>query len=138
MKDKACVYDIVLKGEVIYVGMTNNPKKRLQGHRTSGVAPEGSDLFVHKWYPTRREAFKQERLRQIELEPVFCIDSPIPRKDPVDYWALFRKWVRRDNTAWADSEVDEYVFLLKKANTQEEIDEMHKKYRSYGGGRLAL
>ena len=80
MSQKACVYDIVHKGEVVYVGMTNNPKKRLHSHKSSGIAQNGAELFVHKWYETRKEAKIAEAMRQDELEPILCKDRSIHHK----------------------------------------------------------
>lgn len=71
-KKEACVYDIFLNGEVVYVGMTNNPEKRLSSHISSGVAPDGANLVVHKWYQTREKALIEERVRQLQLRPAFC------------------------------------------------------------------
>lgn len=55
-KNATCVYDIVRSGEVVYVGMTSNPEKRLQDHRSRGVAPDGATLVVHKWHSSRQKS----------------------------------------------------------------------------------
>lgn len=70
-----CVYDIVLNGEVVYVGMTNNPTNRMLQHNYRGTVPKGSRLIVHKWYSTRDEAKREEYSRQMELKPVHCCES---------------------------------------------------------------
>jgi len=75
-----CVYDIVHKGEVVYVGMTNNPRKRHHSHISSGIAQDGSELFVHKWYASRQEARIAEVMRQDELEPILCTDRSIQHR----------------------------------------------------------
>lgn len=75
MAEKTCLYDIVLNGEVVYVGVTNDPKKRYSSHRSNGNAPEGSKLVIHKWYSDRTEALAAEYARQMELKPIFCRES---------------------------------------------------------------
>ncbi len=69
MKKVACVYDIVLNGDVIYVGMTGNPKARMCSHRYTGVAHSGAKMVIHRWYETRAEAYSAETERQDELKP---------------------------------------------------------------------
>jgi len=107
MTDKACVYDIVWKGEVVYVGMTSDTEKRLKSHRASGVAPDDSaKLVLHKWYTTRKEAALQERLRQSDLLPPFCgethIQAGIQREWILDSLALvFEKHDRVQFNQWA-------------------------------------
>lgn len=61
---RACVYDIVLDGEIIYIGMTGDPKVRFRDHKRTGVASEGAEMKIVKWYKTRHEAFKAEAARQ--------------------------------------------------------------------------
>jgi len=118
MKERACVYDIVYKGGVCYVGMTNNPKKRLENHRASGIAPEGAELFVHKWYETRQEARIEEAKRQDDLLPVH-----FPRKDKKEFipfgvssYSELRDLFKRWHPQMSDADLNEVVRLHRIAS----------------------
>lgn len=119
MDDNACVYDIVLKGEVIYVGMTNNPERRLKQHRCTGVAPEGAEMHVFKWYSSRERAFKAEYLRQLELLPVHCTQIAFntkPEKPDYDWDEHKRK-------------LQAHIEILTDKD-YEHINSLYEKYRA--------
>jgi len=83
MSERVCVYDIVLNGEVVYVGQTKNPDVRIDRHRKNKRFPHGVKLIVHKWYQSRHDAMIAEGVRQRELLPCFCNKieggAPCPR-----------------------------------------------------------
>jgi predicted GIY-YIG superfamily endonuclease len=56
---KFCVYDLKVDGVVIYVGKTNNPKRRLAQHRASKNIPT-AEMVVVAWYETDAEALAAE------------------------------------------------------------------------------
>ena len=106
--ERACVYDIVLNGEVIYVGMTRDPVSRMSSHRSKGTAPAGSKLVVHKWYSTREKAFAEERIRMLELEPV----KSFVEKD----WEAIKRSVMQGEADTAEAEIDEWIERAKKSS----------------------
>jgi len=127
--NRACVYDIVYKGEVVYVGMTNNPDKRLVNHLWTGVAPKGAILSVHKWYSTREEAFKEERKREAELMPVHMPRRDRSPKKPfgVTTWDDLRKLFKRWYPKMSDADLDEVVELNRQASCTEACWAAHER-----------
>jgi len=112
---ETCVYDIVLNGEVVYVGMTGNPKRRYFGHVSSGIIRDGAELVVHKWYATREVAKVEERRRQFDIKPVYCRQSFV--YDP-DGFALLRCVV--------DGAPDEYRLISKR--DPDRFERMEEQY----------
>lgn len=72
--ERTCVYDIVRNGEVIYVGLTADPKARMAQHRARRTVPKDSVMVVHRWYEDKDSALFAERERQDELQPTNCQD----------------------------------------------------------------
>ena len=72
---RTAVYEIHYEGELMYVGVSINPRMRASGHGTTITAPRGSVLTVVGWYDTRREAGIEERRRIDAGKPPMNIQS---------------------------------------------------------------
>ena len=118
--ERVCVYDIVLNGEVVYVGMTKNPKIRYYQHRTAGTCPDGGALVVHKWYEHRMDASAAERERQRELMPAFCNDLAFPPRMPnrsLEYEAQSQRTYEACKGITME-QVDEYIRKTNETRAQ--------------------
>jgi len=69
---KACVYDVILNGVIVYVGQTVDPKSRWAQHRYAKRFPKGVEFKVHQWYDTVRDARIAEGVRQRDIKPRYC------------------------------------------------------------------
>lgn len=82
MKEKdqpTAVYDIVIGGrQVIYVGMSSNPERRMREHRATGFFPTKARMRVYRWFDSRYEANIAEGRRQRELIPHTCKHFEVP------------------------------------------------------------
>ena len=116
--EAVCVYDIVLNGEVVYVGMTKHPKVRKWQHTATGVCPKNSDLVVHKWYENRKDAAFAEKQRQQELMPAFCKDLVIYPKvvddRPAFDWVAYRKKMEDLKAALTEEDIAYYENLYNE------------------------
>lgn len=112
-KERVCVYDIVLNGEVVYVGMTKQPKVRYYQHKITGVCSEGAKLVIHKWYNYREDASVAELERQQELRPPLCKDLVIrerpklPKRPEFD-WEAYRAKLEEFNKMYTVEEIEQY------------------------------
>ena len=128
--ERVCVYDIVLKGEVVYVGITNKPEIRKSHHKASGRCPVGAEMVVHQWYSRREDAIAAEKSRQLELKPAFCRDIPKhdymdPPKKPEFDWVEHRRAMNEAISNLSDEDI---------AEGARRYDEMMKEYRSMKRG----
>lgn len=126
VKERVCVYDMILNGKVVYVGMTKQPKVRLHQHRSNGIIPREAELFVHKWYGSREKAAIAEKKRQNKLEPKYCKDldclkKPKPPKVPafklkkcrVDHVAN-KKAIDDFNSKYTHEQMNEYLKFIEE------------------------
>lgn len=60
------VYDLVLNGEVIYVGVSGNPRDRIKRHMYRGK--EFDSVELHR-FPSKKAAIQFEAERIEELKP---------------------------------------------------------------------
>lgn len=89
------LYDIIHKGERVYVGITNRPKTRMKIHVFTGVIPRDASMRVVRWYESRGLAHVAERDRIKKYLPPLNI-AHIP-KPPVD---RAEKKRQHDYAAW--------------------------------------
>lgn len=78
------VYDILRDGQVVYVGITDNPQVREHQHKSSRRVPRRATLVVVDWFKTRRAALKCERARIRKLKPVLNIQHGECHADDVE------------------------------------------------------
>lgn len=67
--ERHALYDIVLDGEVIYVGITVSPKTRMTQHRTDKTAAPDATMQIVSWHRGHTAARKAERKRIEKLKP---------------------------------------------------------------------
>jgi hypothetical protein len=64
-----CVYDILVDGELVYVGCTRDPKKRIWYHKARGKVPRSAVLKVRRRFASHGRALIAERDRIMKLTP---------------------------------------------------------------------
>lgn len=69
MTDRWAVYDLIVDGELVYVGCTKNPKMRLGFHKARRKVPRDCVMRVVAWYDCQHEALSAERRRIIKRKP---------------------------------------------------------------------
>lgn len=94
-KDKrTALYEIRYEGELMYVGISDNPKSRHSSHSVACTFPEGSVMTVVKWYETRVEAAAEERRRIASYKPPFNVmhndSGPYCASDRAPSWKSTR------------------------------------------------
>lgn len=69
------MYELLLDGKVVYVGITVQPDQRLKEHQAD--KPNGADLTMRivRWFECRKEAEHAERNRIKQLEPELNISA---------------------------------------------------------------
>ena len=131
MKDEeepTCVYDIVVGGRlVIYVGMTDNPERRMKEHRAKGFFPKKARMRVFKWFDTRREANAAEGYRQRELLPHTCKHFEVPHGCTPESHAERKRQEKLDEERDArhQKELEEF----NRTHTVEEIEGIANAHR---------
>lgn len=76
----------------LYVGVTNNPKRRLAEHKSRSVWAEQIDRVEVKWMRTREEALSEERAAIIIDRPLFNGGDRALAKDTGN---VFKDWMNR-------------------------------------------
>lgn len=65
---RTALYDLLIEGELVYVGVSRSPSRRLSGHRGRGF-PLTTRMRVVRWYDFRADALAAERRRIEKLKP---------------------------------------------------------------------
>lgn len=79
-------------GQLLYVGITNNPKRRLAEHKTRSVWAEQIGRVEVKWMRTREDALSEERVAIMIDKPLFNGGDRAPAKETGD---VLRDWMNR-------------------------------------------
>lgn len=69
MTERTAVYDLIVDGEIYYVGASRDPESRLIYHRARKKIPPTATMRIVKWYPTRGLALVAESRRIIARSP---------------------------------------------------------------------
>lgn len=77
---KTALYDILVDGVIVYVGISNKPAKRLREHKAKRRVPKHSVVSVVRWYDTQWDARQAETVRIRLLKPSANIDILVPRR----------------------------------------------------------
>ncbi len=64
-----CVYDLVLDGETVYVGLTRDPEERHKQHKCNRAAAAETRMVVVREYRRKRDAVTAERRRIVAVRP---------------------------------------------------------------------
>lgn len=72
VEPRTCVYEVLMKKEIVYVGIADDPKERWEKHKALKRFPKSARFRIYKWYDTRHEAMIAEGHRQRELLPRMC------------------------------------------------------------------
>ena len=70
------LYDVTVDGQLIYVGISSKPRKRLEQHKGLKSVPPTSVCSVVAWYETRELAMAAEKERIKSQNPPL---NPTPR-----------------------------------------------------------
>lgn len=76
---KTALYDVLVDGVIVYVGISNKPDKRLREHKAKRTVPKHAVVQVVRWYETQWDARQAETVRIRLLKPPANIDLLIPR-----------------------------------------------------------
>lgn len=109
------VYDVVSDGEIVYVGVSKNPKARWAAHRSRRIFPADATFRVANWLETEWAALLAERRR---------IRSKAPRMNkafnPVlDAERALERGSRRNEIARAKWEADRAKFAARFGGREE-------------------
>lgn len=104
---RCCVYDLVLDGEIVYVGMTVRPAERRLHHKSykGGVHPS-AEFKIVEWYENSKAARIAERDRIIALKPRYNVkelptDSATTRaRKYTDYKAADQRMIAANAAKW--------------------------------------
>lgn len=66
---KTALYEAHVEGELVYIGITNNPERRLAFHKARGTLPRNAEMNVVRWHRTRQSAEKAEKRAIAEKRP---------------------------------------------------------------------
>jgi len=80
-------------GLLLYVGVTNNPKRRLHEHKCRAVWADQIDQVSVKWYPDREIALARELEAISEENPIF---NGGERAELIVTGDAFRDWMARE------------------------------------------
>jgi len=97
------LYDVLVCGEVAYVGIAKDPTKRLQEHKQAGTAPDHATVSIVEWYATRRAALAAERTRIEDKKPPLNLVFMVKRKRGLAKQQMLERKMR----AW-DMKMDEF------------------------------
>lgn len=78
---KTALYEVRCEDELIYVGISDNPKARRSNHSVARTFPDGSVMTVSNWYDTMEDAQAEEARRIKAYRPKFNIvhnESGVP------------------------------------------------------------
>lgn len=70
---RCAVYKAYDGGDLIYVGISVNPKQRLWFHKCRGTLPRSATVEVVRWYKTRGAAALAEKKMIRKLAPSFNV-----------------------------------------------------------------
>lgn len=70
MKQRFAVYDLIVDGVVVYVGMSKDPHKRFFWHKVRKKIPRHGTMRVVRWYTDKFRALDAEAARIAEKAPV--------------------------------------------------------------------
>lgn len=92
MKQTRCaVYDVILGGEIVYVGSAPDPADRMSNHRAGWGFMREATVAVAQWHDTRPAARKAEAERIRTLAPPFnIIFHPDYKKNKAAHTAVVR------------------------------------------------
>lgn len=84
---RTAVYDLIVDGELFYVGCSRNPRRRLHEHKARKLVPESATVVVVRWYANATLAMEAERRRitakappgNIEHHPAFKAEREAKR-----------------------------------------------------------
>lgn len=68
---RTAVYDLLVDGEVVYVGCSSRPKFRLQEHRSRCPDFKTARLRIYAWYKSELRAQVREADRIAKLRPKY-------------------------------------------------------------------
>lgn len=66
---RTCVYDVYAGDDLIYVGASRNPTRRLRDHKSSGLIPATATIKIVRWYTNHAKAMAAESRRIARLKP---------------------------------------------------------------------
>lgn len=110
---KTALYEAHVDGELVYIGITNNPKLRLSFHKARGTLPRNAEMNVVRWYRTRQSAEKAEKRKIAELRPRLNIRGLVytTKRDRVTVQQR-RRWQREQH------KMADYVAVWDRLNKE--------------------
>ena len=66
---RTCVYDLYVDGQLVYVGCSRHPDRRLKAHKKTGLVPAHVVLGVVRWYDDHAAAMAAELSRIQKKKP---------------------------------------------------------------------
>lgn len=129
MTERTAVYDLIVDGEVYYVGASRDPKTRLAYHRARKKIPRSATLKIVKWYPTRGRALLAESRRIIaRAPPGNTVYHPV--KDAERYAKSDAERERRKREkARAKAEADIAAYSARWSKMWAEVEELMSKQK---------
>lgn len=69
MKPRFAVYDLIVDGVIVYVGMSSDPQRRFFWHKVRNKVPRHGTMRIVKWYSDKFRALDAEAARIAETAP---------------------------------------------------------------------